>query len=338
MQVSIVIPCRNERDHIEDCLRSVLAQDPPEGRFEVVVADGMSDDGTRAILERLAKEDSRVRLIVNPGRIVSTGLNEAIRAAQGKIIIRLDAHTVYAPDYVKQCVSVLEETGADNVGGPRIAKGHGFLGRAIAAAFQSPFAVGGAKAHDAYYEGALDTVFLGCWPREVFDRVGLFDEELVRNQDDEFNLRLTRAGGKIWQSPRIKSCYWTRASFKNLFQQYKQYGYWKIPVILKHGSPASVRHLIPGLFVLSLVILPVVSLWSTAMGIFWLALMGTYSAANLGASFLTAARSRWDLLPMLPLVFFCLHFAYGYGFLRGIWDYVVLGRAPGRAYTAITRT
>jgi glycosyltransferase involved in cell wall biosynthesis len=315
-----------------------LAQDPPEGRFEVIVADGMSDDGTRAILERLAKKDSRVRMIDNPGRIVSTGLNEAIRAARGKIIIRLDAHTVYAPDYVKQCVSVLEETGADNVGGPRIAKGKGFLGRAIAAAFQSPFAVGGAKAHDPLYEGALDTVFLGCWPREVFDRVGLFDEELVRNQDDEFNLRLTRAGGKIWQSPRIKSCYWTRASFKNLFQQYKQYGYWKIPVIRKHGSPASVRHLIPGSFVLSLVILPVVALWWPVMAIFWLALMGTYSAANIGVSFLTAARSGWVLLPMLPLIFFCLHFAYGYGFLRGICDFVLLGRAPGRVYTVITRT
>src|SRR5215472_14928877 len=154
--VSIVVPCRNEADYIEAALRSILAQETPTGGFEVIVADGMSDDGTREILQKLAGEDPRLRFIDNPGRIVSTGLNQAIRVARGEIIARMDAHTEYAPDYIRQCVTVLEETGADNVGGAWVAKGDGLVSSAIAAAFQSPFAAGGATGHDPSYEGAVD--------------------------------------------------------------------------------------------------------------------------------------------------------------------------------------
>jgi GT2 family glycosyltransferase len=297
----------------------------------------MSDDGTRRILERLADEDERLRVIDNPGRIVSTGLNTAIRVAHGRIIIRMDAHTEYAPDYVRQCLVVLEETGADNVGGPWIAKEFGFVDLAIAAAFQSPFSVGDRRGHDPGYEGTLDTVYLGCWRREVFDRVGLFDEELVRNQDDEFNLRLTRAGGTIWQSPRIRSWYRPRSSLVALFRQYMQYGYWKVLVIQKHRIPASVRHLVPGCFVLLLVVLLLASFWWSAAVWGWLGLIGVYSVCNVAASLLTAARQEWKLLPVLPLVFACYHFGYGCGFLRGIWDFVIVRRGPDRTYTELTR-
>src|SRR3989442_6542031 len=145
--VSIVVPCRNEKDHIEACVRSILAQEPPPRGFEIIVADGLSDDGTPDILKRLVKEDGRLRVVDNPGRIVSTGLNAAIRAAQGRIIVRIDAHTEYAPDYVRQCLAVRQETGADNVGGPWVARGTGAVSRAIAAAFQSPFTAGGARGH-----------------------------------------------------------------------------------------------------------------------------------------------------------------------------------------------
>ena len=158
----------------------------------------------------------------------------------------MDVHTKYAPDYVRQCVATLEETGADNVGGPWVAEGQGLIGQAIAAAFQSPFSVGGALGHNPCYEGELDTVYLGCWRRGVFDRIGFFDEQLVRSEDDELNLRLTRACGKIWQSPRIKSWYTPRDSLKYLFRQCVQDGYWKVRVIQKHTLPASIRHLVPG--------------------------------------------------------------------------------------------
>ena len=277
--VSVVIPCRNEKDHIEACVRSILTQEPPPGGFEVILADGMSDDGTRDILKGLIEQDSHVHIVDNPGQIVSTGLNAAIRAARGKIIIRMDAHTEYATNYICQCLAVLQETGAANVGGPWIAKGKGLLGRAIAAAFQSPFAIGGAKGHDPGYEGLLDTVYLGCWPRELFDRIGFFDEELVRNQDDEFNLRLTRAGEKIWQSPRIRSWYTPRESLSALFRQYLQYGYWKVRVMQKHRMPASVRHLIPGFFVASLVLLPLLALFWPVAGRAWLGLVGCIAPA-----------------------------------------------------------
>ena len=226
--VSIIVPCRNERDSIEACVTSILNQLAPAGGFEVIVADGMSNDGTRDILKKISCRDPRVRVIENAERIVSTGLNRAIQHARGTVIIRMDAHTEYAPDYVRQCLDVLEQTGADCVGGPWVARGEGVAARAIAAAFQSPFAVGGAKGHDPNYEGIVDTVYLGCWRRKTFDRIGFFDVELVRNQDDELNLRLTRAGGKIWQSPKIMSWYTPRSSFKNLFMQYSQYGYWKV--------------------------------------------------------------------------------------------------------------
>jgi succinoglycan biosynthesis protein ExoA len=336
--VSIVVPCYNERDHIEAFVRSLLDQEPLDGGFEMIIADGMSDDGTRDILMVLARQVPRLRVIDNPGRIASTGLNAAIRVAQGKVILRMDVHTEYARDYVCQCLAVLRETGADNVGGPWVAKGVGLVGRAIAAAFRSPFSAGGPCGHDPSYEGTLDTVYLGCWPREVFERIGLFDEELVRNQDDEFNLRLTRAGGRIWQSPSIKSWYRPRASLGALVRQYLQYGYWKVRVIQKHKIPASVRHLIPACFVLFSIVLPLISLWWPLVAWAWLILGGIYVVSNVAASFLTAARQDCKLFPLLPLVFACYHLAYGFGFLCGVWDFVIRRQGSAHTFTKLTRT
>ena len=338
LTVSVVIPCRNEKDHIETCVRSILTQESPPGGLEILVADGMSDDGTRDILKSLSEEDHRLCLIDNPGRIVSTGLNVAIRAARGKIIIRMDAHTEYASDYVRQCVAVLKETGADNVGGPTRTKHAGYLQSAICAAYHSPFAVGAARFHDVAYEGFVDTVRYGCWKLEVFENIGLFDEELVRNQDDEFNLRLRRAGGKIWQSPRIKSWYSPRETLRALFLQYLQYGYWKVRVIQKHKIPASARHLVPGCFLLLLLVLPLGFIWWPLAGWIWLGLLGAYSVSNVTVSLLTAGRQGWKFLPALPFVFACYHFAYGFGFLRGVWDFVILQRGAGPTYTKLSRT
>jgi succinoglycan biosynthesis protein ExoA len=336
--VSIIVPCRNEKEYIESSLRSILAQQPVPGGVEIIVADGMSDDGTRDILRQLTEEDSRLKIVDNPQRIIPVGLNSAIKAARGDIIIRMDAHTSYATDYIQQCVSVLKEKGADNVGGPWIARGKGLIGRAIGVAFQSLFGVGSARGRNPTYEGHVDTVYLGCWRREVFDRIGLFDEQMVRSEDDELSLRLTRAGGKIWQSPKIKSCYAPRGSLGALFKQCVADGYWKVRVIQKHKIPASIRHLIPGCFVFSLIFLALASPWSLFALWAWTALAGLYLLFNLGVSALTAARVDWRLLPLLPVVFGCYHFGYGYGFLRGLMDFIILRREPAHAYTKLTRT
>ena len=266
-RISIISPCRNERDYIAGFVESLLAQElPPHYELEVLIADGMSDDGTREILDALAKRHPLLSVVSNPGRIVSTGLNAAIRAASGDLIVRMDAHTTYARDYVRACVETLERTGADNVGGPWQAAGESELQKAIALVSHSPFASGGGRSHALDYEGQVDTVYLGCWRKEIFDRVGLFDEELVRNQDDELNLRIVRVGGTVWQSPAIQSCYSPRSSLPKLFSQYMQYGYWKVRVIQKHTLPASIRHLVPGAFVFGLLALTLRALfWSPAL-------------------------------------------------------------------------
>jgi glycosyltransferase involved in cell wall biosynthesis len=329
----------------------LLALEAPAGGFEVVVADGQSDDGTRKILEQLAEKDSRLKVIDNPGLTAPCGLNAAIHTARGSIVIRADAHTEYAPDYLVRCLEVLQQTGADNVGGPARTKADGYRQRAIAAAYHSPFSVGGALFHDIIFDGYVDTVTYGCWPRSTFEKFGLFDEELVRNQDDEHNLRISRGGGKVFQSSKIKSWYWPRGSFGALFKQYMQYGYWKVRVIQKHKLPASWRHLVPGALVLALAFLFLLSAFTLLASRFiplfnfsfqlsafsFFLMLFAYASAVLVASLVTAMKTEWKLLPVLPLVFCCYHFGYGFGFLRGILDFVILRRGVSISFTKLTR-
>lgn len=336
--VSVVVPCRNERDHIEKCVRSILAQEPIPGGFEVIVADGLSDDGTREILDRIAREDARLRVIDNPSRTTARAMNLGVGQARGRYIAFMGAHACYAPDYLQSCLRTAAVTGADNVGGAMTSVGTSFLQSAIAMAHHSPFSAGGARWHDPAYEGPADTVFGGFYLREVFDRIGWFDETLVRNQDDELNLRLTRAGGRIWHSPTIKSWYYPRASVTALFRQYLQYGYWKVRVVQKHRRPASVRHLVPALFVGSLIVLPLAGVFWRAAFWAWLALLGAYFCSTLIASATSAARGGLKFFLVLPWIFPCYHLGYGLGFLIGLIHFVVLGRAPASAFADLTRS
>ncbi len=336
--ISVIVPCRNERDHIEAFCQAVLSQYLPGGvALEVLIADGQSDDGTREWLRAMCERDARFVLIDNPQRIVSAGLNRCIERARGELIVRWDVHTVYADDYLAQCLAVHAETGADNVGGPWKAEGRGWVGRAIAAAFQSRWVVGGARSRDLAYEGAVDTVYLGSWPRATFARFGGFDENLVRNQDDEHNLRLSKGGARIWQSARIQSSYQPRGSIGQLFHQQRQYGYWKPFVMKKHGQSASIRHLVPGGFVATLFLL---SLLGAAGAPFagWVlsAVVASYLGFVLGVSLAIAKQDGWDLLPLLPLVIAAYHVGYGIGSIRGAYDVFTRG-TPDPAFGRLTR-
>ncbi len=323
--VSIVMPIRNEACHIARALEAVLTQDYPRDKIEVLVVDGMSDDGTREIVARFIERDSRVRLIDNPSRIVPTALNRGIREARGDIIVRVDGHTVIAQDYVRKCVEALDTTNADNVGGTMNAVGQTVAAQAIALASSSRFGVGNALFHYADAARWVDTVYMGAYHREVFDRIGLFDEELVRNQDDEFNFRLTRAGGKIWLDPEIRSDYFSRATLHALWKQYFEYGFWKVRVIQKHGRPASWRHLVPGAFVLALVASAALGMVSRAPLPFLL-VVALYAFASLAVSLWLAAHRGWRYLPLLPLAFATMYLAYGVGFAIGTVNFALLNR------------
>jgi len=335
--VSVIVPCRNEASYIDAFLDSVVNQDYPHD-MEILVADGLSDDGSRDKLQDRARRQSQIRIIDNPEKIVSTGLNRAIQASRFDIIVRMDVHTEYATDYIDQCVRVLQDSGADNVGGPWRAAGKNYLQRAIAMAFQSPFSSGAAASHNVEFEGDVDSVYLGCWRKQSFSRFGMFDEELIRNQDDELNLRINRSGGRVFQSPTIKSQYFPRDSLLALFRQYMQYGYWKVRVIQKHKLPASIRHLIPGAFVASIVLLAVLTVFSTIALWLLISLLGVYLAALMAASTIIAIKQKsvaqvW----ILPLVLSMFHFGYGVGFLRGVIDFMVLKKGHAEGLAKLTR-
>lgn len=333
--VSVIAPCRNERAAIDAFCDSALAQQlPPGWQLEVLVADGRSDDGTCQRLAERAAQDARLKPIDNPGRIVSSGLNAALAQARGSVIVRFDIHTQFAPDYIAECLAALERTGADNVGGPWVARGQGTMGRAIAAAFQCRWVVGGARSRDRAYEGEADTIYLGCWPRAVFERFGGFDEQLVRNQDDEHNLRLRRQGARLWQSARIHSVYQPRASLRQLFGQQLQYGYWRPFVFAKHGQPGSLRQLVPALFVAALAGSALAAPWWPRPLVLLLASYALYLA---GAA-LAAARQAGDgcLLAHLPAVIATYHLGYGVGTWRGMLD-VLLRRRAKEQWSRLTR-
>lgn len=349
LSISIVVPCRNERREIGRFLESLVRQDFAGTDWEVIIADGMSDDGTREMLHDLERTRPRIRVIDNPEKITPTGLNSAILAAKGEIILRMDAHTEYAPDYVRTCVETLISRDVDNVGGPARTRAEGLVQRAVAAAYHSSFACGGARFHQEDYEGPVDTVPYGCWRKATLERLGLFDPELVRNQDDELNLRLLRRGGAIWQSPAIKSWYSPRSDLRSLFRQYFQYGFWKLRVIAKYKVPASWRHLVPGAFVFATVFSGLFMIVARLLGQLQIArglqalfviIVGSYLMGLLSFSVLTARRHTWELLPYLPLVFATYHVSYGAGFLTaGLYSVrsMFAPAPPSKPFSEITR-
>jgi succinoglycan biosynthesis protein ExoA len=325
LHVTVVVACRNENSHIRDLLDSLVRLDRTNLVLDAIIADGMSTDGTRRLLDEFARTYPWCMVIDNPGQIVSAGLNRAILLATGEFIVRMDAHSVYEPDYVVRCLSVSLATGAKNVGGPQRSRAQGYWPRAIHAGFHSPFASGGSRFRDVKYTGAVDTVPYGCWRRDFLIEIGLFDEKLVRNQDDELNLRIRLAGGIVWQDPSIVSWYSPRSTLGGLFRQYFQYGFWRVAVLRKHSGKGSIRHFVPGaaaLLGLGLVLLIALGMGRAAAAVL-LVLGFLYLVLSLYAAVRASGSEGWDLLPALPITFAVYQSAYAAGFCVGLVYWVL---------------
>ncbi len=317
--VTVIMPIRNEAAHIQRSLGAVLSQDYPSSCMEVIVVDGMSSDSTKEIIHGMQSKYPNLRFIENPGIIVPAGLNTALRQAKGEILIRVDGHCEIARDYVKRCVQHLRKGGIDCVGGPIDTIGESYIARGIALAMSSSFGVGSSAFRTIKDRSMfVDTVAFPAYTREAVEKTGPFDEELIRNQDDEYSYRLRKLGGKILLAQDIRSKYYNRSSLKSLWRQYYQYGFWKVRVMQKHPQQMAVRQLVPPAFVLGLLFSGLATVFlPPSLPLFGL-VTGLYLLVNLAASVWVASQSGWKYLPMLPVAYALLHIGYGSGFLVGL--------------------
>lgn len=321
IRVSVVVPIRNESKYIEKCIESIFNQDYPKNLLEIIFVDGNSEDNTVDIIKKYITEGCNIRLLNNPNKFIPHALNIGIKSAVGKYIVRMDAHSQYANDYISKCIEYLEKTDAINVGGPVITAGKTVLQKVIAAAYHSDFALGGGKNHDKDYEGYADTVFLGTFKKQDIIDIGMYDERFIRNEDDDLTFRMIERGFKIYSTPAIKSIYYPRSTYSSLFKQYFEYGMWKVAIIKKHGRPARLSHLVPMAFVAFLAIFGIASFFFEK--IFWMFIfvMGIYILLNLYFSFKNDNLTTISDKLRLMLVHFILHISYGLGFWVGIFKF-----------------
>ena len=317
--ISIICPIYNEEKYIARCIDSILAQDYPKDDMEVILVDGMSTDGTRMVVSDYAAQYPFIRLVDNPQRIVPPAMNIGIRAAKGDIIIRLDAHAIFPVNYFTELVKNLRELKAENVGGVcrTLPVNDGPECVAIANVLSSSFGMGNSHFRVGATEVMeVDTVPFGCFHRDLFDRIGYFDEELIRNQDDEFNGRIIKNGGKIYLLPQLVIDYYARDKVSKVYKMFYQYGLFKPLVNKKLGSPASVRQFFPLLFVLGLLLGPFMGLISKWFLVVYAAVILLYF--GLATYFSLKDSKNPKLILLQDLTYFVVHFAYGWGYLRGL--------------------
>jgi len=326
--ISIIIPCRNEEKYIEQCLRSVVAFEVPPGyETEILVLDGRSDDATREITLRLAREYPSIRLLDNPGLIQSCALNQGIRLARGEWILRLDAHSRYGPEYLRLCWETAQRTGAENIGGLFITQpgGNGPQAYLVQALTTHRFGVGNAGFRIGATEGSVDTVPYGFFPRRVFEKLGGFDERLVRHQDYELNRRIIAAGGKIWLNPAIHVFYFnqpTLAAFyrKQFFKEapFNPYCWYLAPYAFAY------RHAITGAFAAGIIGGCVLGPVFPRLGAVFAGVMALYGVLAIVSAAQQALRYRRPShLLWLPFCFFGFHFIHGLGVLKGLFNLAV---------------
>lgn len=322
LTVSIVIPCRNEKNYIRKCLDSFVVQTYRKDLYEVLVCDGISDDGTRDIVERYKNLYSNIKLIDNKGLSAPRGMNEGIKSSKSDVIIIFGAHAYADEKFIEENIAALVSHEVGCVGGPIETINEDDKGCAISMAMSSPFGVGNALFRYAKEEVYVDTVAFGCYSREVLDHIGYFDEELVRNQDDELNFRLVKNHYKILLSPRIKSYYYSRSSLKKLWKQYYQYGFWKVRVMQKHGGIASIRHIVPAVFVITNILGIVLGIFYKWILYLWILEVILYLIGDVVFS-LKLIKSNRKIWKYIFFIFPILHISYGVGFINGIFNFYI---------------
>lgn len=332
-KVSVIIPCYNEKKHIEKCINSILQQDYQN--IEIILCDGGSDDGTLEILKKYA---DKITLLNNQKKTTPYALNMGIKNSSGDIIIIFGAHAVMHKNYVTECLKTLTINNAiacaggiiNNINENKTAKN-------ISAAMSSIFGVGNAHFRTGLKSGYVDTVAFGAYKKEVFVKIGYFDEELTRNQDDEFNYRLLKHGYKIYLNPAIKSDYYVRASYKKLFKQYKQYGYWKVYVNRKHKTITTIRQLFPALLVAYLMTAALITCIFPSIIYISIIPIAIYISMSILFAAFTAGISINFLFGVL-YSFWILHLSYGIGYIQGIIDFYLFNKKViNNSYTDISR-
>jgi glycosyltransferase involved in cell wall biosynthesis len=318
--VSIVVPMRNESENIRSCLDSLVHQTFSHDKYEILVADGRSTDNSRQIVSLYEKRDVSVRLLDNSSQTTPFGMNLGIRAASGNIIIIAGAHTIYPADFVENCVVWLDKSGADVVGGPveTVVDGDHFGARLVVAILSSPFGVGNSKFRTSHKEGFVDTVPFGAFRREIFDRVGIYNEKLVRNQDNELNARIRRAGGRIYLTPALTTQYHPVSNFVGLLKYAFKTSQWHFFTLHENRASMSVRHLVPAVFLLLLLLLFSFSISSVTALIFLIAMLCGYILTGFCFSIRAKTEGNWDVAFVQPFSTFCFHIAYGAGTLFGL--------------------
>lgn len=319
---TVIVPIRNEELYLRTCLNSLLQQTYPSERYEVIVVDGRSSDRSREIIEDFAHHFPNVRCVDNPAAIAPVAMNIGIRCGQGSIIIRADGHSFYSKNYVENCVKYLQLTGADNVGGPWITvPADGSFGACLVAAILSnPFGVGDSRFRIGHKEGLVKTVPFGAFRREIFDRVGMYNEKLVRNQDNELNARIRQAGGRIYQTPALQTEYHPVEKLGNLLRQTFRTSQWHFFTIRNNAAALCPRHFAPLVFLLLVTTLLLASFIGGGGATFGALILLSTLYLLTGFSF-AAARSRrfgFAVVSVLPFACFCFHLAYGLGTLVGL--------------------
>jgi glycosyltransferase involved in cell wall biosynthesis len=320
------MPVRNEEEYIRASLQSLVAQDYPGGELEILVVDGRSSDRTREFIDQISRENPQIRCLDNPAGIVPTAMNIGIRAARGEVIIRVDGHNIYPRNYAANCVRYLQETGADNVGGPwvTVPAGDSFSARLVAAVLSSPFGVGDSKFRTSSHTGFVDTVPFGAFRREIFDRIGMYNEKLVRNQDNELNARIRRVGGKIYLTAALTTQYHPVKNIRELLKYAFKTSRWHIFTLRENRESMGLRHLAPAAFLILVLLTFCASFVSSAGFILLTLMLCIYFLAGFYFS-LTGEQKNLALALVQPFASFCFHIAYGAGTLIGI---VYLFREP----------